>query len=236
MEIHVKPDEDLEANPDTSVQNCVETFLIRGGSIQCISGKLDTNAPRDLIRLSPGDIVYPICSGGFCRSQTLWALLKDSHPQIILMPPHSARYGWDPFNGRINRYRNYSQEGVYDEFFLHFGREKAQRFGFENELEWKEIESNPSEEGLKKIRKYYDENFFNPMELADKQRVYIAFSSNAHVIIHRLIQTNDHLQNVRVIAINYDDLVTNPPSHLNVASRSVEAYAYFSSLLKDLLE
>src|SRR5690349_18231002 len=96
-------DLDLEANPNTSRKRCVEQFISKEGFIHYIQ---DLKSFPDKIQLNQGDAVYPVCSGGFCRSQTLWALLKPLADQIVLFPPHAARVGWDPYNGQLNRYKN----------------------------------------------------------------------------------------------------------------------------------
>lgn len=82
----------------------------------------------------------------------MWAILYPFSDQIVLFPPHAARVGWDPYNGKINRYRNYAQELVPDEFSAFFGMSKALRFGFEIDADWKSIEKLPTSMGLNKIR------------------------------------------------------------------------------------
>ncbi len=112
--------------------------------------KKEVTSPK--IRLNLNDAVYPVCTGGFCRSKALWAILEPICNQIVLFPPHAARVGWDPYNGQINRYKNYAQEVVPDEFNAYFGMEKAERFGFENISEWKIIEQSPTNEGAQYCR------------------------------------------------------------------------------------
>lgn len=53
------------------------------------------------------------------------AILEPIRNQIVLFPPHAARVGWDPYNGQINRYKNYAQEVVPDEFNAYFGMGRA---------------------------------------------------------------------------------------------------------------
>lgn len=163
-------------------------------------------------------------------------VLEPLSDQIILFPPHAARVGWDPFNGQINRHRNYAAEASFDNFSSHFGKEKSLRFGFENTPEWSLIEKSPSEEGLKSISLYYDRHYFGKESSwkgkQGKRRIYIAFSKNAHVALFRLNQTNEDLKNVTVIAIESEDIITDPPKHLNTSSRSVKAYEHFMHLLK----
>lgn len=237
-DVSFKKDEYLERDPNSSAQKCLEEFCKKGGSFQCISNLIERTAPK--VRLNLGDAIYPICSRGFCRSQALWTILKPFSDQIILFPPHAARVGWDPYNGQINRFRNYAQENVPDEFNTYFGIEKAQRFGFENNSEWEFIEHSPTSEGLNKISDFYSKNFYGPnsswVGLKGKKRVYIAFSNNVHVALYRLNQTNDNLKDVTVIAIESEDLITYPPSFLNTFSRSTTAYEYFTNLLRQILD
>lgn len=232
--IPFKIDGDLEKNASTTAQQCLKIFLQKGGVLQSICNLSDSHVPP--IRLKAGDAVYPVCTGGWCRSQALWAILKLVSEEIVLFPPHAARAGWDPFNGQINRYRNYSQEEVYDEFISYFGEEKSLRFGFEYTSEWRLIETSPTKEGLHRITQFYDEYYFGPhsrwQNKQGKRRVYIAFANNAHVILYRLNQSNENLKNVMVVAIDSEDLITYPPSFLNTTQRSVKAYEHFSNLLK----
>ena len=69
----------------------LDNFLAKGGTINQISHPLEAEQPR--ISLMPGDTVYPICSGGICRSQTLWAILQTCAKRLQLLRPHAARYG-----------------------------------------------------------------------------------------------------------------------------------------------
>lgn len=233
-----KVDQDLEKNPLTCVKKCLQDFLQKGGVFQSVSNLASVTEP--IVRLDFGDAVYPVCSGGWCRSQSLWALLTPFSNKITLFPPHAARHGWDPYNGQINRYRNYAQELLFDEFSSNFGMEKSLRFGFENSSKWKSIEESPTEDGLKRISTFYDQFYFGPdrswEEKAGKNRIYITFSNNAHVVLYRLIQTNEHLEGVTVVSIDCEDLVTDPPDFLNTTKRSVKAYGYFASLLNRIFD
>lgn len=234
----LKKDDDLEKNPSTSAQNCLNTFLEKGGTFQCVLHADEVQIAQ--IHLSPGNAIYPICSGGVCRSQTLWAMLQPFSNQIVLFPPHAARYGWDPYNGRINRYLNYEKENWPDEYPLYFGHEKSMRFGFENVPEWQAIESLPSLEGLNEIAQFYNLHYYGKESSWEgkkgKNRIYIAFANNAHVTLHRLNQANDRLEGVTVIAIDTKDLVTRPPAFLQTTPRSVAAYEHFLNLLSRVLD
>ncbi len=233
-----KVDEDLEKDPTTSAKECLQDFLQKGGVLQSISDLSSITQPN--VDLHVGDAVYPVCSGGWCRSQALWAILKPYSDQIILFPPHAARVGWDPYNGKINRYRNYAQEIVPDEFSLYFGIDKALRFGFEHDSSWKLVEGSPTAEGMKEISQFYDQNYFGPNSSwqgkQGKRRIYIAFSNNAHVVIQRLNQSNKSLRGVTVVAINSEDMITYPPDFLNTTPRSTKSYQHFSKLLTGLFD
>lgn len=236
MESTFKIDDDLERNPTTFAQKCLQNFLLKGGIIKYVPNLASS---EHKISINLGDAVYPVCSGGWCRSQALWAILKPFSDQIILFPPHAARLGWDPYNGQINRYKNYAQEIVKDEFESFFGIEKALRFGFENDFEWKSIEKSPTNEGLKKISQFYNQYFCPESSWQGKQgkkRVYIAFSSNVHVILYRLNQNNESLKEVTLVAIDSEDLITYPPASINTTSRSFQAYGYFVNLLRWVLD
>lgn len=237
-DIFFKKDEDLEKDPNSSAERCVLSFFEKGGVIKCIPDLLDSREYK--IQFNEGDAVYPICSGGWCRSQTLWAILQPFSDQIILFPPHAARVGWDPYNGQINRFKNYAQEILPDEFDLFFGFEKSLRFGFENDFEWKSIEQSTTNESLKNISQFYDQQYFGPESSwqgkQGKNRIYIAFSKNVHVILHRLNQSNENLTGVTVIAIESEDLITHPPAFLNTTSRSIKAYEYFTDLLQQIFD
>lgn len=234
----LKKDEDLEKDPSATLKRCLQDFFQKGGVLQNISNLSSVTEPN--IRINSGDAVYPVCSGGWCRSQVLWAILQPYSDQIILFPPHAARVGWDPYNGKINRYRNYAQEIVSDEFSSCFGIEKALRFGFEHTSEWNLIEKLPTDEGLKAISQFYNQYYFGPdsswQGKRGQKRIYITFSNNTHVAIHRLNQTNGNLKGVTVVAIDSEDLITYPPIYLNTTSRSIKAYEYFSSLLTQIFD
>lgn len=232
-----KKDNDLERNPNSSAQNCLHNFLHKGGTLKCIP---NLESSKQQVQINFGDAVYPVCSGGWCRSQALWAILWPFSDKIILFPPHAARVGWDPYNGQINRYKNYVQEVVYDEFESSFGIEKALRFGFEHDSEWKSIEKTPTNKGLTEISQFYDKHFFSAESAwqgrRGKKRIYITFSNNAHVTLYRLNQNNESLKDVTVVAIDSEDLITYPPANLNTTARSIQAYEYFVTLLKKIFD
>lgn len=237
-ETSLKKENDLEKNQSTNLETSLKTFFAKGGMLKVIKNCSATY--HQSIQLLPNDIIYPICSGGFCRSQTLWALLKQYDSQVILYPPHAARYGWDPYNDKINRFQNIAKEQVHDEFEQYFGFEKSVRFGFENTESWNSFEEQPSLENLQSISQYYNQHYYGSNNLPDEQkklrRVYIAFANNAHVVLHRVNQANESLHNVLVIAINSEDIITTPPDFLMTSSRSKKAYAHFADLIYNLLD
>lgn len=234
-ECSLKRENDLEKNHSTNLQSSLKVFFAKGGTLQVVKNCSAIN--HKSIQLLPHDIIYPICSGGFCRSQTLWALLKQYDSQITLFPPHAARFGWDPYNGKINRSQNIAKEQVFDEFEQCFGFEKSMRFGFENAFDWNSFETNPSLEDLQSISHYYNQHYYGSQDVQKNlRRVYIAFANNAHVVLHRLSQANESLNNVHVIAINSEDIITTPPDFLMTPSRSKKAYAHFAELIHGLLD
>lgn len=233
-----KVDEDLEKDSVTSSKNCLQDFFHKGGVLQSISNLSLVTHPN--VRLHMGDAIYPVCSGGWCRSQVLWAILQPYSDKIVLFPPHAARLGWDPYNGQINRYHKYAQKIVFDEFSSYFGIEKAVRFGFEHASSWSLIAESPTAADIKTISQFYDQHYFGPNSAwrckQGKRRIYITFSNNTHVVLHRLNQSNENLKGVIVVGINSEDIITFPPDFLNTTPRSTKSYEHFSKLLTRLFD
>jgi hypothetical protein len=233
-----KIETELEQQTPYLAENCLQSFIEKGGTLKCVNNLSAVTAP--VIQLNKEDAVYPICSGGWCRSQSLWGFLRPYSDHIILFPPHAARVGWDPYNGQVNRYRNYAAELEYDEFSGYFGLEKTLRFGFENNEAWQAIEAMPTTEGLQSITDYYNEHYFGPHSSwqgrQGKKRIYIAFAQNAHVVLLRLCQANEELNDVTVLAVNSEDIITQPPECLNATPKSVKSYGHFVQLLAQLFE
>lgn len=236
--IHIQAEEELEQHPHSTAELSLQTFFQKGGHLHPISDLLEGDEPA--FQLQKEDAIYPICSGGWCRSQTLWALLHPFSDKIVLFPPHAARLGWDPFNGKTNRDRLCPFRTTPDEFSTWFGQDKALRFGFENTDKWDPLQKAPTEEGLNEITRYYDQGYFGPNSIwqgkKGKRRIYIAFATNVHVVLHRLNQANDQLNSVTVVAIDSEDIITSPPASWNTPSRSVKAYAQFAEALKKALD
>ncbi len=233
-----KRDAGLEESFETSAQQCLDVFLAKGGMIHQLSYPVAAAQPRMV--LLPGDAIYPICSGGVCRSQTLWALLDVYSAQLKLFAPHAARYGWDPYNGQINRYRNIAQEELADEFACHFGKGKCERFGFEHSLLWELVAHSPDAAKLREISAHYSTHLFGPKSIKDvkdvQRRLYVVFANNTHVTLYRLNQANAALKDVTVIAIDLQDLVSHPPEGWQTTSRSRKAYATFAGMLAELFD
>ncbi len=222
-------DETLEQNDETKGKRCLETFIAKGGQFH----HLDPNRV-DRFVLFPNDIVYPSCSAGYNRSQTLFVIL--SNFSITLFAPHATRLGFDPYNDKANWHVNKEKDKEADGFAKWANRERETRFGFDH---FKYLfDENPSIETLREIRKYFDDHYFGPSignEMKDRRRVYITFAQNAHVIIHRLNQTNEELNHVVVVSIDLDDYI-GKPLDANVGSNSEIAFAIFSQILMRLID
>ncbi len=223
-------DESLEKNEKTKLSACLQAFFEKGGTLQYYARETDTQR----IKLNRDAVVYPVCSGGWCRSQALSAFLA-KHPNVSnLVAPHAARYGWDPYNGAINREANREKERYPDEYPLFFKTEKQMRFGFEHDAKWQEIEKNPTPENLRTITQYYNDHYYGSS--SDTKRIYIAFEKNAHVVMQRLCEANKTLSSVTVIAIDWADTMTKPPEELNTTPRSQLTYKLFEQMLEKLFE
>jgi hypothetical protein len=224
---------DTEADPDLidlniNVHETLDHYLNKGGTFI----RLDPELKSKLI-LYPEDVVFPACSFGFCRSQTLWFLLTKYKDKITLLPPHATRYGFDPYNEKMNWQRSRSDTS-FDEFKDWSGQDKCTRMGFEIFKNfWNETEATA--EQLAIMKAYYDINYYS-LDVSGKRRVYISFDKNTHVILYRLIQTNSNLDNVVVYHFPLADKVTMPDLEWDTRARGEKAYNHFSLILKDLIE
>lgn len=221
-------DEDLQIHENSELEKVLFEFNSKGGT--CI--RINTDNPTMKAILLPGDEVYPACSAGFYRSQTLWALLKKYEDKIMLIRPHATRYGFDPYNEQVNWHRKHNNIPI-DEFELWFSIPKAIRIGFDIFGDLSE-ETIVSPEKLNEIKEYYDKAYYGPQ--SGSRRVYMSFDKNTHVILYRLNQTNENLDNVIVYHFPLQDLVTNPLVEWNILSRSDQAYRQFSRILLELLD
>lgn len=228
---------DLQSDENTAWQKVLVAFKQKGGTLIRVGSGADSFQKN--YQLQPGDAVYPVCSGGFCRSQTLWSLLRKYADKMVLFPPHAARLGFDPYNGQVNWHRNDIMETWYDEFEQWAQIPKANRCGFDVFASIHPLET-VSQEELKCISEYYNEHYFGPQSSWQGQkgnrRVFITFDKNTHVVLHRLIQANDNLNDVEVVHLAFADLVTHPLPEWNTFPRSVTAYENFSQLINELID
>lgn len=225
--------EETETDLQSQVESCLDTvyndFIAKGGTIL----RLDENA--EPFPLLPGDMVFPSCSGGFNRSQTLWNILRPFADKIILMQPHATQYGFDPYNGclkwdRVKRNHEYS-----DEYPLWAGTPKSEKIGWDvfGDFIGK---SEPSPEDQKQMSEYYNQYYFHPDVPEGTRRVYITFAKNAHIHLFRLAKTNASLKDVVVLFYPLEDLIHQPPPEWNTEPRSVKAYTEMSRLLTSRLD
>ena len=121
--------EELQASPYSSLENSLRLFTAKGGTLIRLDGG---QAPFILL---PGDAVYPSCSGGNNRSQTLWKVLCPYASKIALNAPHATQYGLDPFNGQVDWTRVRPRDNL-DEFSAWSGFSKKTKFGWDTFQAW----------------------------------------------------------------------------------------------------
>jgi hypothetical protein len=208
-------DDLLEAVEEWSLINCEKRFLAKGGEI-FLPGQFE---------IEEGDVLYPICSGGVCRSQTLYLLLKEltKKKEVKLFSPHASRRGFDPYNGEVQIHREVVKN---DEFEKTFHVKRCIQFGFEKREQWMAAGLNSEE-----LRRYYDQHYFGKTEA--KRRIYIAFASPVHVILKRLVEANEDLSQVWLVAIPLADEISNP-THEEIKMGSVEAYQAFLNKIRPM--
>jgi hypothetical protein len=148
------------------------------------------------------------------------------------MQPHATRYGFDPYNYQVNWHRS-KIESSFDEFYQWCGFDKSDRFGFSEFEELRDCHE-VSKDQLDKIRDYYTKHYYGSS--ASKRRVYISFDKNTHVILSRLNESNQSLENVVVYHFPFGDKVTHPDPDWHTVSRSVSAYHHFSLMLNELID
>lgn len=222
-------DEDLRDIPAASLETVLAEFSAKGGTII----RLDVaTAP---FQIAIGDIVFPSCSAGHNRSQTLWALLRPYASSIVLMKPHGTRYGFDPYNGKVNWHRAPWRIRPEDEFALWAGTDKTKKFGADVFGEWLSKQDVTDEE-LAMLQAYYNNEYYHPNVPAGTRRVYITFAKNAHIHLYRLNQTNDNLNNVYVLFYPIEDLIKEPLPEWNVAPHSIGAYSHLGDMLLERLD
>lgn len=227
-------DEDLQEEPATSVHRTLANFFLKGGHFV----RLDNETGHRFTFL-PDDSVYPICSAGRFRSQTLRVLLKKYQHALIVFPPHGARYTFDPYNGKINWHRKEALKPFPDMYHEWSGEPKPLRYGFDIWGVYHPQQEVPPEI-LDQMKEYFTKSFYGPESSLDgkqgARRVYITFDKNAHAVMHRLLESNDKLDNVYVLHIPLKDLVSNPLPEWNTNSYSVRAYEEFAFLISDFFD
>lgn len=225
-------EEDLEVHQESSLEITLAEFRAKGGTFV----RLDPSQPaQSSFAILPHDIIYPVCSAGFCRSQNLWIILNEYRDKITLFPPHAARYGIDPFNGRLNWHRNEKENWV-DEFELWAKEPKSVRFGYDKFASLLTTRT-ATEEELAQISAYYNAHYFGPTQnQSQNRRIYFCFDKNSHVTMFRLNQTNKNLEHVFVVHFPLKDLMTSPLPEWNTFPRSQLSYENFSKILKGLLD
>lgn len=222
-----EPDDTLELYSESSLENSYAAFCAKGGTFVM----LDEGSTYAVM---PGDVVFPSCSGGNNRSQTLWNLLRPYAGEITLMPPHATRYGFDPYNGLENWQRtSHSQKN--DEFALWAGIPKSQKFGWDLFGKWLP-QTNVPTDVIQEMSEYYTTHYYNPESLAGSRRIYITFAQNVHVHFYRLSQTNASLENVVLVCFPLEDLIHGPKSEWHTYPRSEKCYRKFSQILQSRLD
>lgn len=221
-------DGDLEADPHASLSYVLDEFAAKGGTLLRMEG--DTSP----FLFAEGDVVFPACSGGNNRSQTLWGMLRTYADKISVMQPHATRYGFDPYNGRANWHRTHHVQKA-DEFVLWAGVYKSRKLGWDDFEAWLSKETGSAEE-LAMMLDYYNHHYYSPALADNTRRVYITFAKNAHAHLYRLNQTNTSLENVVVLFFPLEDLIARPLPEWDTHPRSVKAYTELSKLISKYLD
>jgi hypothetical protein len=221
-------DEELEQNVKSSLKTALAEFTAKGGTLL----RLDKGAaPYQLIC---SDVVFPSCSGGNNRSQTLWNVLRTYADKIALMRPHATRYGFDPYNGLSNWHRTLHVQKN-DEFILWAGVSKSPKFGWDVFESWlSKAEGTPDELAL--MMDYYNHHYYNPDIPSGTRRIYMTFAKNAHIHLYRLNQTNESLENVVVLFFPLEDLIKDPLPEWNTYPNSAKTYAELAHILESYLD
>lgn len=233
-------EKELESKPETAGKKVLEEFLRKNGTFHSIR-PFSPDYQNEKITILPGDAVYPACTGGFCRSQTFWAVLRPYEKQIVLFPPHATRYGFDPYNGKVNWHRNDAKEGGKDEFFECFQFSKSARYGYQQFDSYRDMtQDTASQEVLDEISAYYSQNYYGPQSSwqgkSGSRRVYVAFAANAHAILMRLVQSNADLSNVVVYYIESEDYISHPMPEWQTDRRSSTAYCIYAEIMDKILD
>lgn len=224
---NLEVDPELQSNAKSSIELMVAQFSAKGGTLVVLE---DGTSP---FQLKSGDVVFPSCSGGNNRSQTLWNVLRPYSEKIHLMPPHATSYGFDPYNGQANWLRIKEQQKN-DQFHVWAGVPKSPKLGWDVFSMWLGKTATPAQ--LKNISDYYTSIYFHPAVPEGTRRVYITFTKNAHIHLFRLNQTNSSLKDVILVVYPLQDLVKNVLPEWNTVPGSVKTYVELSSRIKTHLD
>lgn len=227
--IHLhEAEEELQNNAVSSLNASLLEFTSKGGTIFRLEGSAGA------FQFVPGDMVFPSCSGGNNRSQTVWNLLRPYRDKISLMQPHATQYGFDPYNGKANWLRIKPPQQN-DEFITWAGVAKSTKLGWDIFEGWLK-ESSATEAELAKMLNYYDQTYYRPNVPAGIRRIYITFAKNAHIHLYRLNQANASLDNVVILFFPVEDLIKHPLPEWNTHPGSIKSYIELSSLLAFYLD
>jgi hypothetical protein len=221
-------DDELQNNEGSSLETSLLEFTAKGGTIIRLEGDAE---PYQLL---PGDMVFPACSGGNNRSQTLWNLLRSYSNKISLKQPHATQYGFDPYNRKANWLRIKPPQQN-DEFFLWAGVAKSEKLGWDIFADWL-TRSEAAPEELNIMLNFYNQEYYNPNLPEGTRRIYITFAKNAHIHLYRLNQTNTSLENVVVLFFPLEDLIKHPLPVWDTYPGSIKSYIEFAGILSPYLD
>lgn len=226
---HHEGEDHLQKHQESSLETVLSEFLGKGGRVFRLEGDSEP------FQFLPGDVVFPSCSAGFNRSQTVWALLQPYAKTIKLMPPHATRYGFDPYDDTLDGYFNNIEPSDIDEFKLWSGFDKQTKFGWDNFVH-SISEDGVSQDELELMREYYNREYYCPPISSETRRVYITFAKNAHVHLYRLCQTNDTLANAIVLFFPLEDLIHKPEPAWQTIPQSEKAYREYAKKLRKFFD
>lgn len=211
--------EDHRLKKSFPLNECLKHYLERGGTLipiyRDVSGHLLGSIP-----VMDNDLFYPVCSGAQCRSQVAYALLKILYPMHRVMPPHASRYGLDPYDGELHTIFRVND---FEAFEAVFRQPKCMPFGND--------EVNAEDFTVEELKTYFDEHYYGK-SFEGKRRVFITFTTPTHVVVKRLLESNERVDDTVVVAIPLPDEITVPPEEIE--SGSLEAYQRFVHLLLPL--
>ncbi|CCB85777.1 MULTISPECIES: hypothetical protein [Parachlamydia] len=221
-------DPNLKEHKDCALTELELQFKRKGGYLHVV--KDFSGSPENCFTLQSEDALYPICSGGTCRSQALYEFLRQKLDpcDVVLFPPHAARCGYDPYNGEV---RYYTAARIVDEFEIVFEKKRTVRFGYDCAYDWHDAQGLVTTDKIPLIKTFYDTHYYGPQShfqgKRGKRRIYMAFAHPTHAVLKRLVETNETLENVALIAIPLQDEITTPPPEMRIQGGSPEAYRAF---------